>query len=317
MVRIPKTLGKWRLGQVDSSRMGCHTQQTSADMAADEQKGTRERCARGTKGWADGRASRRISGARLAVDLLGVVDEALLLAVVRRDTGHRPRQRGPARCTAPSDRRGRRPCSCASGRIVCGSSVKRSTTCSLSLWRTGKVRKPGRKPTVSTTSTSPSQRPIECPARDRLDVGRMRLQVQVDRALQVHLPVLDDDVSLVLRDAVDRAVERPVEDDAGGLALEARVVVPGWPPPLPSYPGRSARCRRRAAVPRARAAATPSAPLHRPCGQAAPWPCVLSGTRPPPTPRGSAITICSGAQSPARFGSPVGRRGSRLTATSR
>ena len=32
---------------------------------------------------------------------------------------------------------------------------------------------------------------------------------------------------LVLRDAVDRAVERPVEEDAGGLAAEARIVLLG------------------------------------------------------------------------------------------
>ena len=51
-------------------------------------------------------------------------------------------------------------------RMVAGSNVNRSTTCSLSLLRTGVFRNPGRKPTVSTISVSPSQRPIEWPARD-------------------------------------------------------------------------------------------------------------------------------------------------------
>ena len=40
-------------------------------------------------------------------------------------------------------------------------------------------------------------------------------------------------------------------------------------------------------------------------------PSRLSGTRPPPVPRGSAITTCSGAQSPLMFGSPLERRGVR------
>ena len=44
---------------------------------------------------------------------------------------------------------------------VAGSSVKRSTTCSSALCATAPARLPGSKPTVSTTSVSPSQRPIE------------------------------------------------------------------------------------------------------------------------------------------------------------
>ena len=41
-------------------------------------------------------------------------------------------------------------------------------------------------------------------------------------------------------------------------------------------------------------------------------PIWLSGTRPPPVPRGSRITTCSGAQSPEMFGSPLRRRASRF-----
>src|SRR5437773_2644931 len=52
----------------------------------------------------------------------------------------------------------------------------------------------------------------------------MLLHVHVDRPLEPHLAVLHDDRVLVLRDAVHRTVERPVEDDARRLAAEARVV---------------------------------------------------------------------------------------------
>src|SRR4030095_17123078 len=60
----------------------------------------------------------------------------------------------------------------------------------------------------------------------QLDVRRMLLHVHVDRPLQIHLAVLDDDRVPVLRDPVDGAVKRPVEDAARGLAPEARVVLP-------------------------------------------------------------------------------------------
>jgi hypothetical protein len=53
----------------------------------------------------------------------------------------------------------------------------------------------------------------------------MLLQVHVNRPFQIHLAVLDDDRVAVLRDPVDRAVKRPVEDDARRLAPEARVVL--------------------------------------------------------------------------------------------
>src|SRR6187200_2991227 len=53
----------------------------------------------------------------------------------------------------------------------------------------------------------------------------MLLQVHVDRPLQIHLAVLDDDRVAVLRDPVDGAVKRPVEDDARRLAPEAGVVL--------------------------------------------------------------------------------------------
>src|SRR5262245_33077466 len=59
----------------------------------------------------------------------------------------------------------------------------------------------------------------------QLHVRRMLLHVHVDRPLQIHLAVLDEDRVAVLCDPVDRAVERPVEDDARRLAPEARVVL--------------------------------------------------------------------------------------------
>src|SRR5687767_12467182 len=59
----------------------------------------------------------------------------------------------------------------------------------------------------------------------RLDVRRMGLRVHVNRPPQVHLTVVDEDLVAVLLNAIDRAVEGPVEDDAGRLALESRIVL--------------------------------------------------------------------------------------------
>src|SRR5512145_2326083 len=59
----------------------------------------------------------------------------------------------------------------------------------------------------------------------RLHVRRMGLRVQVNGPPQVHLAVVDEDLVAVLLNAVDRAVEGPVEDDAGRLALESRIVL--------------------------------------------------------------------------------------------
>src|SRR5688572_848152 len=53
----------------------------------------------------------------------------------------------------------------------------------------------------------------------------MGLRVHVNRAPQVHLPVVDQNRVAILRDAIDGAVEGPVEDDAGRLALEPRIVL--------------------------------------------------------------------------------------------
>src|SRR5688500_12129292 len=55
----------------------------------------------------------------------------------------------------------------------------------------------------------------------------MGLHVHVDRAPQVHLPVLNQNRVLVLRDAIHRAVEDPVEDDARRLAAKTRIVIAG------------------------------------------------------------------------------------------
>src|SRR5207249_1797528 len=59
----------------------------------------------------------------------------------------------------------------------------------------------------------------------RLEVRRMLLHVRIDGPLEAHLSVLKKDGVLVLRDPVDWSVERPVEDDAGRLAAEARIVL--------------------------------------------------------------------------------------------
>ena len=99
-----------------------------------------------------------------ALRLLGVVDEALLLALIL-GVGLVGHADGVLAGVLPLEVDGILGVYCRVSRIVAGSNVKRSTTCSLSLLRTGVFRKPGRKPTVSTISVSPSQRPIEWPAR--------------------------------------------------------------------------------------------------------------------------------------------------------
>src|SRR5688572_242735 len=55
--------------------------------------------------------------------------------------------------------------------------------------------------------------------------GRMLLHVHVDGSFESELSVLDHDRILVLRDPVDGPVERPVENDAGCLTLEPRIVI--------------------------------------------------------------------------------------------
>ncbi len=57
-----------------------------------------------------------------------------------------------------------------------------------------------------------------------LDVAGVLLHVHEDRSLQTELAVLNNDGVFVLRDAIDGAVEGPVEDDAGRLAAESRIV---------------------------------------------------------------------------------------------
>src|SRR5262245_50428353 len=53
----------------------------------------------------------------------------------------------------------------------------------------------------------------------------MTADVHVNRSRESQLPVLQDDGVLVLRDAIDGAIERPVEDDARRLAAHARVAL--------------------------------------------------------------------------------------------
>src|SRR4029453_3253297 len=72
---------------------------------------------------------------------------------------------------------------------------------------------------------------IVFPAADRVPgarwfrIRRVFLEVHVNRPLETHLPVLEDDGVLVLRDPVHRTIESPVEDDARRLAAEAWIVL--------------------------------------------------------------------------------------------
>src|SRR6185503_11046978 len=63
------------------------------------------------------------------------------------------------------------------------------------------------------------------PGAAALDVRGMTGHVHVNRSREPELPVLQDDGVLVLRDAIDRTIERPIENDAGRLAAHARVAL--------------------------------------------------------------------------------------------
>ncbi len=97
--------------------------------------------------------------------------------------------------------------------------------CSLSLLGTGKLMKPGQE--VRRVDDEHVAFPITVGVAGaaRRHVRRVSLGVRMDRAPQIQLAVEDDDVVAVLLNAVDRAVECPVEDDVGRLALEARIVL--------------------------------------------------------------------------------------------
>ncbi len=58
----------------------------------------------------------------------------------------------------------------------------------------------------------------------RLDIRRMRLHVHVDRSSEAQLTILQNNRVPVLRDAVDRPIKGPIENDAGGLATKPRIV---------------------------------------------------------------------------------------------
>ena len=83
---------------------------------------------------------------------------------------------------------------------------------------------PGAKPTVSTTSVSPSQRPIEWPPRLGVTPAGWLAHVHVNRPREP-AAVLHRDGAVALRDAVDRAVEHPIEQNARDLAARARAVL--------------------------------------------------------------------------------------------
>src|SRR5262245_23544775 len=63
------------------------------------------------------------------------------------------------------------------------------------------------------------------PGATALDVRGMSGHVHLNCSREPELPVLQDDGVLVLRDAIDRTIERPIEDDARRLAAHARVAL--------------------------------------------------------------------------------------------
>ena len=115
--------------------------------------------------------------------------------------------------------------SCASAPSCFGSSENRSTTCSLSLFRTGVFKNPGRNPDGIDDQRVAFPVSDGVPGAAQLEPVRVLLQVHVNRALQPELPVLQHDRIFVLRDPVDRSIEGPVENNAGRLALETRSIL--------------------------------------------------------------------------------------------
>src|SRR4030081_1316755 len=62
-------------------------------------------------------------------------------------------------------------------------------------------------------------------AAARLDRRRVLVHVHMHGPGEPHLSILQDDRVLVLGDAIDRAIEGPVEDDAGRLAPHPGIVL--------------------------------------------------------------------------------------------
>ena len=58
----------------------------------------------------------------------------------------------------------------------------------------------------------------------RFDAVRVLRHLHVNRAFQSKLTVFKHDRIFILPDSVDRAIESPVEDDAGRLAMETRII---------------------------------------------------------------------------------------------
>src|SRR5262245_7984680 len=71
--------------------------------------------------------------------------------------------------------------------------------------------------------TLPPPYRVSCPAG--FDIGGMLREVHVDRSLKPELTILKNNGVLTLSNAVNRAVKRPVKDDAGRFATESRIVL--------------------------------------------------------------------------------------------
>ena len=199
--------------------------------------------------------------------------------------------------------------------IFTGSSEKRSTTCSLSLLRTGGERTPGAKPTVSTTSTSFSQRPIEWPARDGLIDAGCAAWFMCTVRVKPNCPYCR---TIVSRFCVMRFTGPSKVQSKMTLVVSQRIRGLSFGSNMPKLvaalvPSSVSSAPRMIIGPPARGPWPGSGPMRPSPGLY----CVtvLSGTSAPPRPRGSVITSCSGAQSPEMFGSPLGRRGSRFAAS--
>src|SRR5690348_2875347 len=59
----------------------------------------------------------------------------------------------------------------------------------------------------------------------RLDILRVLFQVEIHRSLQSELAVFNNDRVFVLGNTIDRAIERPIKDDARRLATKTRIIL--------------------------------------------------------------------------------------------
>ncbi len=191
----------------------------------------------------------------------------------------------------------------------------------------GGFRTPGANPTVSTTSTSLSQRPIEWPARVRSMLAGCSFIFMWIVRVKPSWPYCSVIVSAVcvMRSTGPSKVQsnrilvvshrmRGFSGlklwNASAAFLPASVNVTRGrnggrlAPPGGALPPGGGALAPGGGVPGGGAPGVgPSPGLNSPT--------LLTGTSAPARPRGSVITICSGAQSPFRFGSPVGSRAAR------